>query len=50
MKTKLHLDGKEVPLNDFVEKFFASVLEGAVSSLKRTDEEWKNLTISVERD
>ncbi len=50
MKTKLHLDGEEVPLNDFVEKFFAKVLEGAVSSLKRTDADWKRLTISVERD
>jgi hypothetical protein len=49
MKTKLYLDGEEVPLNDFVEKFFAKVLEGAVDSLKRTDSEWKKLNISVER-
>ena len=40
MKTRLYLDEVEVELNDFVMKFFANAVEGAVSSLKDSKSDW----------
>jgi hypothetical protein len=49
MGMKLKVDGKEIPLNEFVEKFMAGSLTGAVSSLKGINENWKKIEIEIEK-
>ncbi len=49
MEVRLKIDGKEVPLNEFVEKMLGGMLEGAVESLKGIDSNWKKMVIEVER-
>ena len=34
MSIKLKVDGKEIPLNEFVEKFMVGTIIGAVTTLK----------------
>jgi hypothetical protein len=34
LNCKLKLDGKEIPLNEFVEQFLGGTLVGAVSTLR----------------
>jgi len=45
----LSIDGEIIELNEFVEKFFTSTLEGAVSALRGINSNWKELCITVER-
>jgi hypothetical protein len=46
---KLKVDGKEIPLNEFVEKIINGTITGAVSSLKGIKEDWKKIEIEVEK-
>jgi hypothetical protein len=45
----LSIDGEIIELNEFVAKFFASTLEGAVSALRDINSNWKELSITVKR-
>ena len=47
MGTKLKVDGKEVPLNEFVEKILQGVIVGGVTSLRGIKEEWKRIDIEI---
>jgi hypothetical protein len=47
MGLKLVVDGKEIPLNDFVEKFIQGTVVCGVSSLKGVKEDWKKIEIEV---
>lgn len=47
MSLKLKVDGKEIPLNDFVSRFVQGVIVGGVSSLKGIKEDWKTIEIEV---
>ena len=47
MGLKLKVDGNEIPLNDFVEKFIQGVIVGGVSSLKGIKEDWEKIEIEV---
>ena len=49
MSMKLKVDGKEIPLNDFVEKFMAGSITGALSSLKGIDENWNKVEIEIQK-
>ncbi len=49
MGLKLKVDGKEIPLNEFVEKIINGTITGAVSSLKGIKEDWKKIEIEVEK-
>jgi hypothetical protein len=46
---KLKVDGKEIPLNEFVESFLSGTLTGAVSSLKGIPVDWKKMELILER-
>ncbi len=46
---KLRVDGKEIPLNDFVERFIQGVVVGGVSSLKGIKDDWKRIEIEVSK-
>jgi hypothetical protein len=46
---KLLVDGKEVPLNEFVEKILNGTFVGAVTSLRGIREDWKKIEIEISR-
>jgi len=45
---KLKVDGKEIPLNEFVEKIMSGTITGAVTSLRGIKEDWKKIEIEIE--
>jgi len=47
MGFKLKVDGKEIPLNDFVSRFIQATIVGGVSSLKGIKEDWMKIEIEV---
>jgi hypothetical protein len=49
MSLKLRVDGKDIPLNDFVEKILNGSITGAVSSLRGIREDWKKIEIEIEK-
>jgi len=46
---KLRVDGKEIPLNEFVEKYMEGTIVGGISNLKGIREDWKKLELEVTR-
>jgi len=46
---KLRIDGKEIPLNEFVEKIMIGTVTGAVTSLRGIKEDWKKIEIEIEK-
>ena len=49
MALKLKVDGKEIPLNDFVEKILNGSITGAVTSLRGIKEDWKKIEIEIQK-
>jgi hypothetical protein len=49
LSLKLKVDGKEIPLNEFVEKILAGTLTGAVASLKGIKGDWKKIEIEIQK-
>jgi len=49
MSIKLVIDGREIPLNEFVEKILSGTIVGAVTSLRGIKEDWKKIEIAVSR-
>jgi len=49
LSLKLKVDGKEIPLNEFVEKILAGTLTGAVTSLKGIKGDWKKIEIEIQK-
>ncbi|MGD0070607.1 MAG: hypothetical protein ABSB71_03490 [Candidatus Bathyarchaeia archaeon] len=49
MSLKLKVDGKEIPLNDFVEKILNGTITGAVTSLRGIREDWKKIEIEIQK-
>jgi hypothetical protein len=47
MGMKLKVDGKEIPLNEFVEKILSGTIVGAVTSLQGIKEDWKKIEIEI---
>lgn len=47
MDAKLLVDGKEIVLNDFVNRILCGTIVGAVTSLRNVNEEWKKIEIKV---
>ena len=47
MELKLAIDGKEIPLNEFVNKILAGTIVGAVTSLRGVREDWKKIEIEI---
>ena len=47
MELKLVVDGKEIPLNEFVGKLISGTIVGAVTSLKGIREDWEKIEIEV---
>ena len=49
MPLKLLVDGKEIPLNEFVESILTGTLTGAVATLHGINEDWKKIEIAIKR-
>jgi hypothetical protein len=49
LAAKLFVDGKEIPLNDFVTRILSSTVAGAVTTLHGVGEDWKKIDIKIER-
>ena len=47
MSIKLLIDGREIPLNEFVEKILSGTIVGAVTSLRGIKEDWKKIEIEI---
>jgi hypothetical protein len=46
---KLTVDGKTVPLNDFVESILGGTITGAVTTLHGVEADWQKIEITIER-
>jgi len=46
---KLRVDGKDVPLNEFVEKIMQGIVVGGVTSLRGIKDDWKKIEIEIEK-
>ena len=49
MGMKLMVDGKEISLNEFVEKILNGIIVGGVSSLRGIKEDWKKIEIEISK-
>ena len=49
MELKLIVDGKEIPLNDFVGRLMSGTIVGAVTSLKGIREDWKKIEVEISK-
>ena len=49
MDMKILIDGKEIPLNEFVEKILSGTIVGAVTSLRGIKEDWKKIEVEISR-
>ncbi|MGA3291218.1 MAG: hypothetical protein ABSD42_13375 [Candidatus Bathyarchaeia archaeon] len=49
MSLKLKVDGKEIPLNEFVEKILKGTIAGAVTSLRGIKEDWKKIEVEIQQ-
>lgn len=49
LAAKLVVDGKEIPINDFVTRILSSTVAGAVTTLHGVGEDWKKIEIQIER-
>jgi hypothetical protein len=49
MEMKLLIDGKEIPLNDFVSKILTGTIVGAVTSLRGIREDWKKIEVEINK-
>ncbi|HTY74616.1 MAG TPA: hypothetical protein VMD05_03520 [Candidatus Nanoarchaeia archaeon] len=47
MGMKLKVDGKDIPLNEFVEKFVQGTIVGGISTLKGIKEDWKKIEVEI---
>ena len=47
MNIKLLIDGREIPLNEFVGKILSGTIVGAVTSLRGVKEDWKKIEIEI---
>ncbi len=45
----LEVDGKEIPMNEFVSKILCGMIVGSVETLRGVGNEWKTINISIKR-
>ena len=49
MSLKLKVDGKEIPLNEFVEKILIGTITGAVTSLRGIKDDWEKIEVEIQK-
>ncbi len=46
---RLVIDGKEIPMNPYVQKVFGAVIVGLISTLKGVDGNWNHAELILDR-
>ncbi len=49
MEVELIVDGKRIPMNDYVKSVFANVVSALIATLKGVDESWKEMKLEIRR-
>jgi len=49
LSLKLKVDGKEIPLNEFVGRMLSGTITGGVTSLKGIKEDWKKIEVEIQK-
>ena len=50
VKTELVIDGKKVPMNDFIRKIFTNTVGAMAECLHGIDENWTEISLKIEKD
>ena len=50
MKIELLVDDRKIPTNEFIQKILGNVIKAMVESLHTIDDEWKEISIKVEKE
>ena len=50
MKIELSVDDRKIPTNEFVQKIVGNVIKAMVETLHTIDDEWKEISIKVEKE
>jgi hypothetical protein len=50
MSVEMQVDGKALPLNDFVQEIIGNVAEGIAQSLRGVGPGWNEIVIKVKKD
>ncbi len=45
----LEVDGKNIPMNDFVRKILCGAIAGSIEALRGIGDDWKIINISLKR-
>lgn len=45
----LEIDGKSIPMNDFVRKILCGMIAGAIATLRGVGNNWKSINIGLRR-
>lgn len=45
----LEIDGKKIPMNDFVRKILCGMIAGSIETLRGAGKEWKTINIGIRR-
>jgi hypothetical protein len=49
MAVKLKVDGKDIPINEFVESILGGTIAGAVTTLHGVGADWRKIEIQIEQ-
>jgi hypothetical protein len=49
LSLELKVDGKKIPLNEFVQQILKGTIQGAVTALNGIDENWKKIEIEIKK-
>ncbi|MCD4703410.1 MAG: hypothetical protein K8R64_03825 [Methanosarcinaceae archaeon] len=49
MKVELTVDGKEIEINNFVQRILGSITASSVETLHGVDSDWKNISIDLKQ-
>jgi len=47
---ELSVDGRKIPMNDFVQKIIVNVIKAMVETLHTIDGGWNEISIHIEKD
>ena len=50
MKIELSVDGRKIPMNEFVQKIVVNVIKAMVETLHTIDSGWEKISIQIEKD
>ncbi|HIH95074.1 TPA: hypothetical protein HA338_14000 [Methanosarcina acetivorans] len=50
MKIELMVDGRKIPMNEFVQKIVGNVIKAMVETLHTINNDWKEISIHVEQE